>query len=121
MKTANAGAGIGGLAVAAFLADAGHDIQRFNQFAAPPIGSGLMIQPMGLAVLDLCGAANAVRASGQRITRMLGQDGHRCILDVTYGPPQTAHRFQGNSPQGHRHPPPCPPRSPSKRGSKRAA
>ena len=85
MKVAIAGAGIGGLAMAALLAKAGHEVALFDQFDAPrPIGSGLMIQPLGLAVLDMCGAGDAVRASGQRIARMLGHDGARRILDVSY-------------------------------------
>ncbi|SEN72638.1 2-polyprenyl-6-methoxyphenol hydroxylase [Pseudorhodobacter antarcticus] len=87
MRIAIAGAGIGGLAAACLLATNGHQIDLFDQFAAPrPIGSGLMIQPMGLHVLDLCGAGDSVRANGQTIARMLGHDGARRILDVRYDP-----------------------------------
>jgi 2-polyprenyl-6-methoxyphenol hydroxylase-like FAD-dependent oxidoreductase len=87
MRIAIAGAGIGGLAAACLLATNGHQIDLFDQFAAPrPIGSGLMIQPMGLHVLDLCGAGDSVRANGQPIARMLGHDGARRILDVRYDP-----------------------------------
>lgn len=87
MKTAVAGAGIGGLAAACLLAQAGHEVVLFDQFDVPrPVGSGLMIQPLGLAVLDMCGAGGAVRAAGQRIARMYGVEvtrGRR-VLDVTY-------------------------------------
>jgi len=87
MKTAVAGAGIGGLAAACLLARDGHDVALFDQFAAPrPVGSGLMIQPLGVAVLDMCGAGKAARSAGQRIARMHGLEvsrGQR-VLDVTY-------------------------------------
>ena len=56
------GAGIGGLAAAALLADA-HRVTLYDQFPEPrPIGSGLVIQPVGQAVLDLCGAGQEARA-----------------------------------------------------------
>jgi 2-polyprenyl-6-methoxyphenol hydroxylase-like FAD-dependent oxidoreductase len=81
-----AGAGIGGLAAAALLARAGHEVRLFDQFAAPrPVGSGLVIQPVGLAVLDALGAGAAARAAGARIGRMLGHEaGGRRVLDVSY-------------------------------------
>ncbi|WP_022704440.1 FAD-dependent oxidoreductase [Pseudorhodobacter ferrugineus] len=89
MKTAIAGAGIGGLAAACLLAQGGRDVVLFDQFDVPrPVGSGLMIQPLGLAVLDLCGAGDAARAAGQRIARMYGVEvtrGRR-VLDVSYDP-----------------------------------
>ena len=89
MDVAIAGAGIGGLATAAFLAGAGHSVRLFDQFAAPaPTGSGLVIQPVGLAVLDLLGAGPMARAQGAVLERMLGieaQSGAR-VLDVAYRP-----------------------------------
>lgn len=89
MKTAIAGAGIGGLAAACLLARDGHDVALFDQFDTPrPVGSGLMIQPLGLAVLDMCRAGDAARTAGQRIARMYGEEvtrGRR-VLDVTYDP-----------------------------------
>lgn len=84
-----AGAGIGGLAATAGLAQAGHDVTVFDAYArALPVGSGLVVQPVGLSVLDDLGAGDAARALGQRITRMAGFDagtGHPA-LDVTYDP-----------------------------------
>ena len=84
-----AGAGIAGLAAAAGLAAKGHAVTVFDRWDAPrPIGSGLVIQPTGLAVLDLLGAGADARALGRRITRMHGIEARtgRTVLDVTYDP-----------------------------------
>lgn len=102
MKVAIAGAGIGGLATACLMAKAGHEVALFDQFDAPrPVGSGLMIQPLGLAVLEACGAGEAVRAQGQRIARMLGTEARRGqrILDVSY---DTANRVEAQGLAIHR-------------------
>jgi 2-polyprenyl-6-methoxyphenol hydroxylase-like FAD-dependent oxidoreductase len=88
MDIAIAGAGIGGLAAAAALHDAGHRVRIYDRFAAPaPVGSGLVIQPVGLAVLDALGAGAAVRAAGAPLTRLLGHESGtgRPVLDVSYG------------------------------------
>lgn len=82
-----AGAGIGGLAAATHLANQGHAVTVYDQFAAPrPVGSGLVIQPVGQAVLDEIGAGDAARHKGARIRRMLGHeaDSGRPVLDVLY-------------------------------------
>lgn len=79
------GAGIGGLAAAAGLAQAGHRVHLIERFAQPrPLGSGLVVQPVGLAVLDGLGAGIAARALGAPITHMLGHAGRRVALDVAY-------------------------------------
>lgn len=84
------GAGIGGLAAAAALAQAGYRIVIYDQFdQARPVGSGLVIQPVGLTVLRHIGAGDAALALGTRIHRMLGHEargGHR-VLDVHYDRP----------------------------------
>ena len=87
MRIAIAGAGIGGLAAAALLADGGHDVALFDQFAAPqPLGSGLVIQPVGQAVLDVIGAGATARANGAALHRMAGHAATtgRPVLDVRY-------------------------------------
>lgn len=85
MKIAVIGAGIGGLAAAALLHDAGFAVTLFERFVVPrPIGSGLVIQPVGLAVLDVIGAGQAARDLGTPIAAMLGHAGRRAVLDVQY-------------------------------------
>lgn len=82
-----AGAGIGGLAAAALLSDLGHRITLLDQFDTPaPVGSGLVIQPVGQAVLDIVGAGPAARGWGRAVHRMLGHEGEagRIVLDVSY-------------------------------------
>lgn len=83
------GAGIGGLAAAALLAGQGRDVTVFDRFEAPkPVGSGLVIQPVGLSVLDRIGVGAEARALGAPLWRMLGHEAQsgRAILDVRYGP-----------------------------------
>ncbi len=85
MRIAVIGAGIGGLAAAVLLIRAGHDVQLIERFGAPkPIGSGLVVQPVGLAVLDALGAGHAARALGAPIRRMEGFAGCIRVLDVAY-------------------------------------
>lgn len=87
MKIAIAGAGIGGLAAAILLRQRGVEVTVFDQFSAPePVGSGLVIQPVGQAVLGTCGVLDHVVATGNRVTRMLGHeaDNGRRVLDVWY-------------------------------------
>ena len=89
MRIGIAGAGIGGLAAAALLARDGHEVALFDQFDKPrPVGSGLVIQPVGQHVLDVLGAGAAARAKGALIHRMLGREVIRDkpVLDVTYDP-----------------------------------
>jgi|GEM_PF-7118505 len=87
MKVAIIGAGIGGLTAAAYLACDAHSVTVFDQFDTPrPVGSGLVIQPVGQQVLDEIGGAPAAMAAGARITRMLGHEAKsgRPVLDVSY-------------------------------------
>lgn len=87
MKIAIAGAGIGGLVAAILLRQRGAEVTVFDQFAAPkPVGSGLVIQPVGQAVLGACGVLEQAVATGNPVTRMLGHeaDTGRRVLDVWY-------------------------------------
>lgn len=67
------------------LARAGERVVLFERFAAPqPIGSGLMIQPTGLAVLSRLGLAEQIEREGARVERLHGMAGSRVVLDVGY-------------------------------------
>lgn len=82
-----AGCGIAGLASALLLARDGHKVTLYERFEHPrPLGSGLLIQPTGLAVLAAMGLANQVVANGARIRRLYGEtlNGER-VLDTHYG------------------------------------
>lgn len=82
-----AGAGIGGLAAAALLHDGGHRVRLWDQFPAPgPVGSGLVIQPVGRDVLDRIGIGPEAEARGQPIARMRGHEARSGlpVLDVHY-------------------------------------
>ncbi|MBL1438090.1 MAG: FAD-dependent monooxygenase [Rhodobacteraceae bacterium] len=88
LKIGIAGCGIGGLALGAMLAAKGHAVQIFDQFKAPsPVGSGLVVQPVGFEVLRALGVAEAVLAKGAKITHMHGVESGsgRMALDVSYG------------------------------------
>jgi 2-polyprenyl-6-methoxyphenol hydroxylase-like FAD-dependent oxidoreductase len=82
-----AGCGIGGLAAALLLARDGHQVSLYERFEAPrPVGSGLMIQPTGLAVLDRLGLAPALVEAAAPVERLLGkaEPSGRVVLDVRY-------------------------------------
>ena len=82
-----AGCGPAGLAAALLLVRDGHSVRLFEEFEAPrPLGSGLMLQPTGLAVLRRLGLAEAAIGSGARIDRLFGLvcPSGRKVLDVRY-------------------------------------
>jgi salicylate hydroxylase len=71
LDIAIAGCGPAGLAAAPALARSGHRVRLFDQFDEPrPVGSGLMMQPAGLAVLDWLGLGEALR----RLARIVSGD-----------------------------------------------
>lgn len=87
LEIAIAGAGIGGLALGTLLARDGHHVRVFDQFETPkPIGSGLMLQQTGLAVLSQLGLRDEIDHLGTRIERLWGltTPSLRPVLDVRY-------------------------------------
>lgn len=81
------GCGPAGMAAALSLTRAGHDCHLYERFGAPaPVGSGLMLQPTGLAVLDDLGLGARVGSLGNRIDRILGRlaPAGKAVLDVRY-------------------------------------
>jgi salicylate hydroxylase len=82
-----AGCGPAGLAAALLLERAGHRVTLAERFATPqPLGSGLILQPTGLAVLRELGLADALIARGSRLDRLygLGAASGSVVLDVRY-------------------------------------
>jgi salicylate hydroxylase len=86
-----AGCGPAGLAAVLLLVRDGHRVTILERFDAPaPIGSGLMIQPTGLAVLRVLGLDRALIARSARIDRLFGEANGRVVLDVAYATLGTA-------------------------------
>ena len=81
-----AGCGPAGLAAALLLNDAGHNVTLLERFDAPrAIGSGLLLQPTGMAVLDRLGLAETTAVHGARIDGLLGlQEAGKSALDSPY-------------------------------------
>ncbi|MGE6783494.1 FAD-dependent oxidoreductase [Ensifer adhaerens] len=90
MKTLHigiAGAGPAGLAAALMLSRSGHRVEILERFdVASPVGSGLMLQPTGLTVLNTLGLLQPMLSLGSRIDRLYGADAKsgRTVLDVRY-------------------------------------
>jgi len=82
-----AGCGPAGLATALLLHRDGHQVTLFDRFDAPRhVGSGLMIQPTGFAVLQQLGLADTLLDHGARVDRLHGEAGSsgRVVLNVRY-------------------------------------
>jgi 2-polyprenyl-6-methoxyphenol hydroxylase-like FAD-dependent oxidoreductase len=86
MRAAVVGCGIGGMAAALALARTGAEVTLFEAFATPrPLGSGLLLQPTGLAALDRLGLGQAAREMGARIQTLEGRDAQgRLVLLTEY-------------------------------------
>lgn len=83
LRIAVLGAGIGGLASASALRMAGHQVQLFERFAVPqPVGSGLVIQPVGQRVLSWLGVEARARSLGNPIHVLLGIEGPSGIISL---------------------------------------
>jgi 2-polyprenyl-6-methoxyphenol hydroxylase-like FAD-dependent oxidoreductase len=87
LDVAVAGCGPAGLSAALFLHRAGHRVRLFDQFEAPrPVGSGLMMQATGLAVLRALGLEDELVALGRPIRRIHGRSvpSGRTVLDIAF-------------------------------------
>jgi 2-polyprenyl-6-methoxyphenol hydroxylase-like FAD-dependent oxidoreductase len=87
MRIAIIGCGPAGLSAAIALHDNQFDVTLFDQFDTPgPVGSGLMLQPTGLAVLEAPGLRDQAEQLGQRIDGMLGKlaTNGKTVLDIRY-------------------------------------
>lgn len=96
LRIAIIGSGIGGLTTAILTARSGHQPTLFDRFNSPlPIGSGLVIQPAGLAVLDHLGASEEARRLSSPIARMIGHEvtHGRTVLNVSYPDTQPGRAF----------------------------
>ncbi|OED40517.1 hypothetical protein AB833_11980 [Chromatiales bacterium (ex Bugula neritina AB1)] len=81
------GCGPAGLSAAVALHDAGFPVTLFERFdEAAPVGSGLMLQPTGLTVLEQLGLRDKVEQLGQRIDGMKGRivPNGKTVLDIRY-------------------------------------
>lgn len=87
MRIGVVGCGVGGMAAALALARRGHAVTLLEAFAQPrPLGSGLLLQPTGLAALRTLQLEDAIRATGARVDRLEGKDTRgRRVMDLDYG------------------------------------
>lgn len=85
LNIAIVGCGVGGLTTALLLARDGHRVTMFDRFPQPePVGSGLLLQPTGLAVLGRLGLRGQIESRGDRVGRLHGLAGQRLVLSVDY-------------------------------------
>lgn len=65
MRAAVVGCGVAGMGAALALARRGHEVTVMERFDSPrPLGSGLLLQPSGLAALRVLGLEEAMLAAG---------------------------------------------------------
>ncbi len=86
LDIAVAGCGVAGLATALLLHRQGHAVTIYERFEAPrPLGSGLMLQPTGMAVIEALGFAPDIAACSAPIVRIHGRNMlGETVLDARY-------------------------------------
>ncbi len=87
MKIGIVGAGPAGLTCAIQLVKQGHEITVFESSPAKSSqGSGVLLQPIGLAAMDVVGLKNEVFAIGRRIEAIIGRESinNKIIVDIDY-------------------------------------
>jgi 2-polyprenyl-6-methoxyphenol hydroxylase-like FAD-dependent oxidoreductase len=87
LRIAICGCGPAGLAAALLLHRAGHHVVMLERFErAKPLGSGLILQPTGLVVLQELGLLASIALLGAPIDRLFGCSvpSGRVVLDVRY-------------------------------------
>ncbi|MEM7082077.1 MAG: NAD(P)/FAD-dependent oxidoreductase [Pseudomonadota bacterium] len=87
MDIAICGCGPSGLAAALVLQAQGHTVSLFERFDAPQaVGSGIILQPTGLAVMDALGLRDDIASLGHRINVLTGHSmpRHKRVLNVDY-------------------------------------
>jgi 2-polyprenyl-6-methoxyphenol hydroxylase-like FAD-dependent oxidoreductase len=80
------GAGVAGLANAIMLSRLGHRVVVHERFSTSrPVGSGLMLQPTGLAALERLGLRGRMEMLGHRIERLSGTTStNKTIFNLAY-------------------------------------
>ena len=86
LEIAIVGAGVAGLASAILLTRLGHRVVVYERFAdVRPLGSGLMMQPTGLAALARLGLRRDLEGLGHRIERLHGLTARgTTVFDLAY-------------------------------------
>ncbi len=86
MDVAIVGCGTAGPALAGMLARRGRRVTIFEQHASPgPVGSGILLQPLGMGVLEEMGVGERVRAIASPVRRLHGVNRRgKTVLDLHY-------------------------------------
>ena len=86
MRVAVVGCGTAGPAAALLLARDGHDVEMFERVADPrPVGAGILLQPVGQAVLASLGLADELEACSTPVRRIDGRTrSGRRVMDFGY-------------------------------------
>lgn len=93
-KIAVVGCGPAGLAFVAAMSNSEHEIVMFERFSyAKAVGSGIILQPTGLAVASVLGIREHIERQGHAIYRVLGHttENMKLVVDVDYSALSNGH------------------------------